>query len=179
LLVPKTLANRHENTLFPGSADAHVYDNTKYRCHLLQFPMYPFRTLCPGMLITCWGGGNNEFDQTSSLFLANTQLNIIFTRRPATNLLNYMLPTNLNLDLGAADNSLTQDQRNTALNFSVTAPPVSDATTVVTQYTITGIVINLQNMCLQVSIRKLPPFYFPSPLLPLLGKSPALPRTQS
>jgi hypothetical protein len=131
------------------------------------------------MLITCWGGGNNEFDQTSSLFLANTQLNIIFTRRPATNLLNYMLPTNLNLDLGAADNSLTQDQRNTALNFSVTAPPVSDATTVVTQYTITGIVINLQNMCLQVSIRKLPPFYFPSPLLPLLGKSPALPRTQS
>jgi hypothetical protein len=152
LLVPKTLANMHENTLFPGSATAHTLDNNKYRRHLLQFPMYPFRTLGPRDAHHMLGVGNNEFDQTSPLFPANTQLNIKFTRRPAANLLNYMLPTNLNLDLGAANNSLTVDQRNAALNFSVTAPPVGNALPVVTQYTITGIVINLQNMYLQVGL---------------------------
>jgi hypothetical protein len=152
LLVPKTLANMHEKTLFPGSATAHQYVNTKYRRHLLSFPMYPFRTLCPRdahyML-----GDNSDFDQTSPLFPANTQLNIKFTRRPVANLLNYMLPTNLNLDRGAASESLTVDERAAALNFTVTAPAVGDDEPVVTQYSITGIAINVQNMYLQVSVR--------------------------
>jgi hypothetical protein len=152
LLVPKTLANMHEKTLFPGSATAHEYVNTKYRRHLLSFPMYPFRTLCPRdahyML-----GDNSDFDQTSPLFPANTQLNIKFTRRPVANLLNYMLPTNLNLDRGAASESLTVDERAAALNFTVTAPAVGNAAPVVTQYSITGIAINVQNMYLQVSVR--------------------------
>ena len=142
----------HEKTLFPGSATAHQYVNTKYRRHLLSFPMYPFRTLCPRdahyML-----GDNSDFDQTSPLFPANTQLNIKFTRRPVANLLNYMLPTNLNLDRGAASESLTVDQRAAALNFTVTAPAVGNAAPVVTQYSITGIAINVQNMYLQVSVR--------------------------
>ena len=111
----------------------------------------PFSNPLPQDAHHMLGGGNNEFDQTSSLFLANTQLNIIFTRRPATNLLNYMLPTNLNLNLGAANENLTVDQRATALNFSVTAPAVGDADPVVTQYNITGIAVNIQNMYLQVS----------------------------
>jgi len=89
-------------------------------------------------------GGNSEFDQTSPLLPANTQLNIKFTRRPAAHLLSYMLPTNLNLNLGASHNALTQTERNNALNFTVTTP-------VETQYTITGIAINIQNMYLQVS----------------------------
>jgi hypothetical protein len=55
-----------------------------------------------------------------------------------------MLPTNLNLNLGASHNALTQTERNNALNFTVTTP-------VDTQYTITGIAINIQNMYLQVS----------------------------
>jgi hypothetical protein len=153
MLVPKTLANMHEKTLFPGSATAHEYVNTRYRRHLLSFPMYPFRTLCPRdaqyML-----GDNSDFDQTSPLFPANTQLNIKFTRRPVASLLNYMLPTNLNLNLGAANENLTVDQRATALNFSVTAPAVGDADPVVTQYNITGIAVNIQNMYLQVSARQ-------------------------
>ena len=142
----------HEKTLFPGSATAHQYVNTKYRRHLLSFPMYPFRTLCPRdahyML-----GDNSDFDQTSPLFPANTQLNIKFTRRPVANLLNYMLPTNLNLDRGAASESLTVDERAAALIFTVTAPAVGNAAPVVTQYSITGIAINVQNMYLQVSVR--------------------------
>ena len=142
----------HEKTLFPGSATAHAYVNTKYRRHLLSFPMYPFQTLCPRdahyML-----GDNSDLDQTSPLFPANTQLNIKFTRRPVANLLNYMLPTNLNLDRGAASESLTVDERAAALNFTVTAPAVGDAEPVVTQYSITGIAINVQNMYLQVSVR--------------------------
>jgi hypothetical protein len=152
LLVPKTLANMHENTLFPGSATAHTLDENKYRRHLLSFPMYPFRTLSPRDAHILLGSNSSEFDQTSPLFPANTQLNIKFTRRPAANLLNYMLPTNLNLDLGAANNSLDQDQRNNALTFSLTTPAaVEDDPPVVTQYTITGIAINIQNMYLQVS----------------------------
>jgi hypothetical protein len=99
-------------------------------------------------------GDNSDFDQTSPLFPANTQLNIKFTRRPVASLLNYMLPTNLNLNLGAANENLTVDQRATALNFSVTAPAVGDADPVVTQYNITGIAVNIQNMYLQVSARQ-------------------------
>ena len=163
LLVPDTLANMHKNTLFPGDATAHQFNNNKYRRHMLSFPMYPFRTLCPRDAHNMLRGGNNvEFDQTSPLFPANTQLNIKFTRRAAANLLNYMLPTNLNLDLGAANNSLTQGQRDGALNFSVIAPAVGNAEPVVTQYIITGIAINLQNMYLQVSVCKINlNFYFP------------------
>jgi hypothetical protein len=181
LLVPKTLASMHKNTLFPGDATAHQFNNNKYRRHLLSFPMYPFRTLCPRDAHNMLRGGNIEFDQTSPLFPANTQLNIKFTRRPVANLLNYMLPTNLNLDLGAANNSLTQDQRDAALNFSVIAPAVANAQPVVTQYVITGIAINLQNIYLQVSVRKIfSLFYFPSPpMLPFLGEPSALQRAQS
>jgi hypothetical protein len=47
-------------------------------------------------------GDNSDLDQTSPLFPANTQLNIKFMRRPVASMLNYMLPTNLNLNLGAA-----------------------------------------------------------------------------
>ncbi len=141
----------HENTLFPGSATAHTLDENKYRRHLLSFPMYPFRTLSPRDAHILLGSNSSEFDQTSPLFPANTQLNIKFTRRPVASLLNYMLPTNLNLNLGAANENLTVDQRATALNFSVTAPAVGDADPVVTQYNITGIAVNIQNMYLQVS----------------------------
>ncbi len=148
MLVPKTLANMHEKTLFPGSATAHEYVNTRYRRHLLSFPMYPFRTLCPRdaqyML-----GDNSDFDQTSPLFPANTQLNIKFTRRPVASLLNYMLPTNLNLNRGAASNSLTQDERNNALDFTVSTVN-ADGGVVNTEYRITGITINVQDMYLQV-----------------------------
>ena len=85
--------------------------------------------------------------------LLQTQLNIKFTRRPAAHLLSYMLPTNLNLNLGASHNALTQLERNAALNFTVTTPAAGgrNAASVDTQYTITGIAINIQNMYLQVS----------------------------
>jgi hypothetical protein len=144
----------HEKTLFPGDETSHEFNNNKYRRHLLSFPMYPFRTLCPrdAYNMNMLKGGNSEFDQTSPLLPANTQLNIKFTRRPAANLLNYMLPTNLNLNLGASHNALTQVERTGALNFMLTTPAAGrNAAPVVTQYTITGIAINIQNMYLQVS----------------------------
>ena len=110
--------------------------------------MYPFRTLCPRDAQNLLG--NSEFDQTSPIFPANTQLNIKFTRRPVANLLNYMLPTNLNLDLGASHDALNQDQRNAGLNYTVTTVN-ADGAAVNTQYTITGITVNIQDMYLQVS----------------------------
>ena len=139
----------HENTLFPGSATAHTYDANTYRRHLLSFPMYPFRTLCPRDAQSLLGD-NSEFDQTSPIFPGNTQLNIKFTRRPAANLLNYMLPTNLNLDLGASHNQLTVDQRNGALNFTVSTIGAANAV-LLTQHSITNITINIRDMYLQVS----------------------------
>ncbi len=139
----------HENTLFPGSATAHTLDENKYRRHLLSFPMYPFRTLSPRDAHILLGSNSSEFDQTSPLFPANTQLNIKFTRRPVASLLNYMLPTNLNLNRGAASNSLTQDERNNALDFTVSTVN-ADGGVVNTEYRITGITINVQDMYLQV-----------------------------
>ncbi len=120
---------------------------------MLSFPMYPCRTLCPrdAYNMNILKGGNSEFDQTSPLLPANTQLNIKFTRRPAAHLLSYMLPTNLNLNLGASHNALTQTERNNALNFTTPAEGGRNAAAVDTQYTITGIAINIQNMYLQVS----------------------------
>jgi hypothetical protein len=146
LQMTKDLFNMHEKTLFPGDETSHVFNNDKYRRHLLSFPMYPFRTLCPrdAYNMNILKGGNSEFDQTSPLLPANTQLNIKFTRRPTAHLLSYMLRTNLNLNLGASHNALTQLERNAALNFTLATP--AD-----TQCTITGITINIQNMYLQVS----------------------------
>ena len=142
----------HEKTLFPGSATAHQYNADTYRRHLLSFPMYPFRTLCPRDAQNLLGAKGMEFDQTAPMFPANQQINIKFTRRPVAKLLNYMLPTNLNLDLGAVHNELTVDQRNGALNFSVTTPAAGEAPAVVAQHTITGITINIRDMYLQVSV---------------------------
>jgi hypothetical protein len=148
LLVSKKLANMHAETLFPGSAtEDHTFAENKYRRHLLSFPMYPFRTLCPRDAQRLMG--NSDFDQTSPIFPANTQLNIKFSRRPVANLLNYMLPTNLNLNRGAASNSLTQDERNNALDFTVSTVN-ADGGVVNTEYRITGITINVQDMYLQV-----------------------------
>ena len=60
-----------------------------------------------------------------------------------------MLPTNLNLNRGAASNSLTQDERNNALDFTVSTVN-ADGGVVNTEYRITGITINVQDMYLQV-----------------------------
>ena len=139
--------------------------------------MYPFRTLCPRDAQNLLG--NSEFDQTSPIFPANTQLNIKFTRRPVANLLNYMLPTNLNLDLGASHDALNQDQRNAGLNYTVTTVN-ADGAAVNTQYTITGITVNIQDMYLQVSGVVVVLFgccHLPPPLD--LGEPPALQGDQS
>lgn len=142
----------HNKTLFPGDNTAYTYEATKYRRHLLSFPMYPFRTLCPRDAQDMLGNSSriiSEFDQTSPMFPANTQINLKFTRRPQADLINYMLPTNLNLDLGASNNVLTQAQRNAALNFTVIPP---EANAVAVQYIINSVTVNIQDMYLQVQM---------------------------
>lgn len=152
MLVPKTLANMHETTLFPGSATAHVYNANTFRRHRLSFPQYPFRTLCPRDAQRLLG--RHEFDQTSPMFPAHTQINFKFKRRAVATLLNYMLPTNLNLDLGASNAELNVGQRETALNFTVMRPPVGNAAAVNDQYAINGVEVVIQDMYLQVSTRR-------------------------
>jgi hypothetical protein len=153
MLVPKTLANMHETTLFPGSATAHTYNANTFRRHRLSFPQYPFRTLCPRDAQRLLG--RHEFDQTSPMFPAHTQINFKFKRRAVATLLNYMLPTNLNLDLGASNAELNVGQRETALNFTVMRPPVGNAAAVNDQYAINGVEVVIQDMYLQVSMRPL------------------------
>lgn len=146
------LQKMHEKTLFPAGGDnPHAYEATTYRRHQLSFPMYPFRTLCPRDAQEMLGNSSriNEFDQTSPMFPANTQINIKFTRRANDTLINYMLPTNLSLERGPASNSNTPVQRTAATTFTTSARGENDAI-VLTAHAINSVTVNIQAMYLQV-----------------------------
>jgi hypothetical protein len=113
--------------------------------YYLNFPFYPFRTLCPrDMKLSL--KSNQEFDPTSPLFPANTQLNIVFTKRKENNFLSYMLPFQLDSTLGSSTNTLTAIERAAATTFRVTTVnPVASA-----DYQITRVDISIKDMYLQV-----------------------------
>ncbi len=112
-------------------------DPLVFKRYKLQFPFYPFRTLCP---------------RDMTLFPAHTQLNIVFKRRPDTNLLNYMLPEDLDTTRGSTHNTLTLAHRQRATQFrskqNITgADTVADAT-----FTITTVSVVLRDCYLQVPL---------------------------
>lgn len=165
MLVPKTLANMHQNTLFPGSpANAHVYADTTFRRHYLSFPQYPFRTLCPREAHRLLGAKYREFDATSPIFPAHTLLNIKFKRRAVAKLINYMLPTNLNFNLGSRFAILDEQQRNNGLEFTVrgVGPAPANAPTT-TNYRITDVKVVINDMYLQVGRTEIE--FPPAPML--------------
>jgi hypothetical protein len=149
-----TLQKMHEKTLFPAGGEApHTYNPTTYRRHQLSFPMYPFRTLCPRDAQEMLGNSSriNEFDQTSPMFPANTKINIKFTRRANDTLINYMLPTNLNLETGPASNSNTAVLRTAATAFTTSVRGADPAGNIVnTVHAINSVTVNIQAMYLQV-----------------------------
>ena len=148
MLIPKTMLSIHdENILVSDKGNAqngYVYNADSFRRYYASFPCYPFRTLCPRDADQMLGG--SVFDQNSPMIPAHTQINAKFTRRPAEQLLNWMLPSNLDYDLGSRARGLDDGQRRSALNFTALANIVN------TQYQITGMEVVIRDLYLQVRI---------------------------
>lgn len=116
-----------QSHLFPGtSADEPWTNVNSFKRFFLHFPFYPFRTLCPRDLINFKSSNQLEFDASSPMIPANTQININFKRR-TEKLLDYMLPFNLDMEQGTITNQLTADTRKMALRFTVPQPPAAPA----------------------------------------------------
>lgn len=160
--------NKHQSILFPETpADIAWTNIERAKRYYLSFPQYPFRTLCPRDM-NMLNAKQNDFDGNSPLFPAHTQMNFLFRKRRNVNFLNFMLPFSLPHGLGSTAKTLTLAQKNAACTFSVTTPAVAERPAVlagpgvvardavpgvaafVTNYRITRVTINVQDMYLQV-----------------------------
>jgi hypothetical protein len=133
-----------QDTIFPELAIDNPWESvTAVKRHYMQFPFYPFRTLNTRDLASL--GPVNEFDTSSPIFPAHTQLNIVFKRRATESLLSYMLPYNLNYGKGSSARVLTPGERNVALTYSV-----PDAAGAFTDYVISDVQFIIKDLYLQV-----------------------------
>jgi hypothetical protein len=164
MLNPKKMTEIH-TTLFPlqNNDEPWLHNENCFKRHFLSFPQFPFRTLHPRNVNTYFPN-DQTFNSSSPIFPANTQINIIFKRRQIKNLINYILPTNLNYLYGSQKSTLDADERRTALSFTlkeaapapapaavgaVVAPPAPD---VFVDWDITNVEINIKDLYLQVNI---------------------------
>lgn len=146
-----------QTSLFPGVAKDRPWDDVeRFKRYQLTFPFYPFRTLCPRELASLKLTTKHEFDPSSPIIPANTQITCVFSRRDTTKLLNYFIPYNLNMILGTNSTQLTAEERKLALTFTrITPPPVGadpDAEATRTNYIISGVEIIINDMYLQVKL---------------------------
>jgi len=155
----KSQITEKQSTLFPESVkDTPWETNTTVKRYYLQFPYYPFRTLNTRDLTGL--GPISEFNSSSPIFPANTQININFKRRNMESLLNFMLPYNLNYKKGSSAASLTLAERTTALTFSVPNAAAVAPAAPFKDYVITGVEIVLKDIYLQVWGRKTKFFWY-------------------
>jgi hypothetical protein len=126
-------------------------DPLVFKRYKLQFPFYPFRTLCPCDM-TQTKMIQDDFNTTSPLFPAHTQLNIVFKRRPDTNLLNYMLPEDLDTTRGSTYNTLTLAHRQRATQFTSKQNITGADTATDAAFTITTVSVVLRDCYLQVPL---------------------------
>ena len=149
LSLPGDVAKKHQTTLFPEAQITAPWTQTmRAKRYQLIFPFYPFRTLCPRELAQT-KMSPSSFDASSPLFPAHTQLNITMKRRPAAQLLNFMLPENLDATRGSATGQLTNEERNTAVQYTV-RERVNNAE-VDRQFRVLSVNIVLKDVFLQVS----------------------------
>jgi hypothetical protein len=95
-----------------------------------------------------------EFDVASPLLPRNTQLNIMLKQRKnVTNWHGYLLPENLNATSGSLASQLTEEQWNTARQFTARVP-TEDASDAVKTYNILSVAITLSDVYLEVNINK-------------------------
>lgn len=128
------------------------WENTDtVRRYYLNFPFYPFRTLCPRDLSMLSNQSTKlyEFDSTSPMFPANTQVNLVFNKRKRTNFINSMLPYAIDPTTGTKNEALTAEERNQAASFKVITPK-ADGTVEVVSFIIKRVDITIKNMYLQV-----------------------------
>jgi hypothetical protein len=150
------LSNTKQSTLFPESEVDKSWEKTNVeKRYFLNFPFYPFRTLNSRDLNLLTSSSSFkkplEFDYSSPIFPAHTQLNIVFKKRNKSNFLPYMLPYKLVPTLGSTNKSLTTEEYKQARTFSVTT--TSDANVVsTTKYIIKSIEIKVSDVYLQVLI---------------------------
>jgi len=148
-----------QECFFPESLEDKIWQNTNYvRRYHLNFPFYPFRTLCPRDLhrLALTSSSKNssfDFNSTSPLFPANTQINIVLKKRNTNNFLPYMLAYHLDQSLGSSSMSLTEQQKNTATSYTVLTRGTGDNAAVVTnKYIITKVEIKIYDIYMQVII---------------------------
>ena len=138
-----SIVNR-QSAFFPETNVDLSWEKTNDQKHFhLSFPFYPFRTLCPRDSHMIFNK-NLEYDSASPLIPANTSIDISFKKRHKNNFLPFMIPYNLDVNLGSSKDSLTADEKKIATSFSVG----SEATR--KTYIITKIEINVKDIYLQV-----------------------------
>lgn len=141
------VAAHHQKVYFPEDASTNPWTQiNQVKRYRLNFPFYPFRTLCPRELLRS-KIPTSPFDPSSPLFPAHTQLNITMKRRTERDFLNFMLPENLTDLPGSAVSTLTQDQRVTATRFTVRGVGADNAQT---HYRIKSVTVTLRDAYLQV-----------------------------
>jgi hypothetical protein len=153
------LSTTQQSTIFPETLKEESWkkENTEKK-YFLNFPFYPFRTLNSRDLNILSSSSSSsskkllEFDNSSPLFPAHTQLNIVFQKRKKQNFLQSMLPYRLSPLLGSSKKSLTADEFKQACTFSVaTIDPTTKLETSQT-FIIKKIEIKVSDMYLQVYI---------------------------
>jgi hypothetical protein len=138
------LPSEKQMTYFPETnADQTWLQPDRVKRYHLNFPFYPFRTLCPRDMQFAFKA-IHEFDPTSPIFPANTQINFVFQKRRNTNFLLSMLPLILPSNLGSTANVLTPAQRTAATQFTTRVGNVD------TNNVISRVDISIRDMYLQV-----------------------------
>jgi hypothetical protein len=151
------LSSTKQSMLFPESNIDKNWENTlDQKRYFLSFPFYPFRTLNTRSLSILSSATSSsmklmEFDYSSPLFPAHTQLNIVFQKRKKPNFLYNMLPYQLDPSLGSSKKKLTDPQHKQAISFSVDSVDSNNKVTT-TNYIIKQVEIKVYDMYLQVSI---------------------------
>jgi hypothetical protein len=152
------LASTKQSSLFPESIQDKSWERTEVqKKYFMNFPFYPFRTLNTRDLsilssaISSTSMKQMEFDYSSPLFPAHTQLNIVFQKRKNPNFLANMLPYQLDPSLGSSKKKLNNEQKKQATTFAVESIDSTNNRVTTTKYVITKVEINVYDVYLQVS----------------------------
>ncbi len=109
-------------------------DATALKWYNLTFPFYPFRMLAPrDMHLFRQSGG--QFEPSSPLFPAHTQINLTFKRSDKKDLLDFMMPEKLYPLKGSKGGTMSTTDCNASLKFggptlSLTVPNTVRSVTV-------------------------------------------------
>jgi hypothetical protein len=140
------LQNTKYKAIYPHATE-NQQEVDQFRRYYLSMPFYPFRTLCPRDLSNFHLTRSNEFNASSPIYPANTQIDITLKKRNVTNFLNYMLPYNLPPDTGTNTETLSEAQRRACCSFNLRNAAGNQIT-----YDISAVNIILNDLYMPVSV---------------------------